>query len=356
MEYRQLGNSGLRVSSLALGTLGYDASGGFTTVGHVDLAGARRQVDMALDAGVNLIDTADAYSEGGAERMLGQVIHGRRARVLLATKARFPRGVGPNDAGLSRHHLIEACDASLQRLEVDHIDLYQLHEWDALTPPGEMLEALGHLVDSGKVRYVGCSNFAAWQMMKVLGVADQRHLPRFVSTQIHYSLIERSAEHEILPACVDQGVGALIWGPLASGLLGGRYRRGVEVTGDTRRKNLTDWDEPPVHDLERVYDIVEVLIDVASAADASPAQVALAWLLTRPGVTSLVVGARNEEQLAANLGAAQLKLTADAIQRLDDVSRTPLPYPMWHHAMWAKDRLGAADMVAVGPHLGKRPL
>jgi aryl-alcohol dehydrogenase-like predicted oxidoreductase len=351
MDYRHLGHSGLRVSTLALGTLGYDASGGFAGVGHIDVAAARRQVDMALDAGVNLIDTADAYSDGGAERMVGRVIEGRRERVLLATKARFAVGEGPNDAGLSRHHLIEACEASLQRLGVDHIDLYQLHEWDGLTPPIEVLEALAHLVDSGKVRYVGCSNFTGWQMMKLLGVADQRQLPRFISTQIHYSLVDRGAEHELLPACVDQGLGALIWGPLASGLLGGRYRRGAEVSGPARRKNLTDWDEPPVHDLEHVYKIVDVLVEVASVLNVKPAQVALAWLLTRPGVTSLVVGARTEDQLAANLEAAQLALSAEDVRRLDDVSRTPLPYPLWHQAMWAADRLGPADLVAIAPHL-----
>ena len=226
MEYRQLGRSGLRISQLTLGTMGFGGSGNFSDVGQIDVDGARRQIDMALDAGVNLIDTADIYSSGASEEIVGQALNGRRDRVLLATKARFAMGPGPNDAGLSRHHLIEACEASLRRLQTDHIDLYQVHEWDGQTPLEETLGALDHLLQSGKVRYVGCSNFAGWQVMKALGIARTAGLPAFVSQQVYLSLQERSAEYEIVPSAIDQGLGLLIWSPLAGGLLSGKYRRG----------------------------------------------------------------------------------------------------------------------------------
>jgi aryl-alcohol dehydrogenase-like predicted oxidoreductase len=222
MEYRQLGRSGLRVSRLTLGTMTFGGRGEFRAIGDTDLEGARRQIDMALDAGVNLIDTADIYSAGAAEEILGRALEGRRDRVLLATKARFPMGPGPNDAGLSRHHLIEACEASLRRLGTDHVDLYQVHEWDGQTPLQETLAALEHLMQSGKVRYAGCSNFAGWQMMKALGIAREAGLTGFVSQQIYLSLQERSAEYEIVPSAIDQGLGILIWSPLAGGLLSGK--------------------------------------------------------------------------------------------------------------------------------------
>ena len=226
MEYRQLGRSGLRISTLTLGTMTFGGRGEFADVGDADVTAARRQIDMALDAGVNLIDTADGYSNGVSEEIIGEVLRGRRNRTLLATKARFRTGDGPNDAGLSRHHLIEACEASLLRLQTDHIDLYQMHEYDGVTPIEETLAALQHLLDSGKVRYVGCSNFTGWQVMKALGIADRTGLPRFVSQQIYLSLQERSAEYEIVPAAIDQGLGLLIWSPLAGGWLSGKYRRG----------------------------------------------------------------------------------------------------------------------------------
>ena len=228
MEYRQLGRCGLRVSRLTLGTMGFGGSGMFSGVGQIDLAGTRRQIAMVIDAGVNLIDTADIYSVGASEELIGEALAGRRDQVLLATKARFPMGPGPNDAGLSRHHLIEACEASLRRLQTDHIDLYQVHEWDGQTPIEETLGALEHLLDSGKVRYVGCSTFAGWQVMKALGIADRTGLPRFVSQQVYVSLQERSAEYEIVPSAIDQGLGLLVWSPLAGGLLSGKYRRGQD--------------------------------------------------------------------------------------------------------------------------------
>jgi aryl-alcohol dehydrogenase-like predicted oxidoreductase len=298
---------------------------------------------------VNLIDTADVYSEGVAEEIVGQALDGRRDRVLLATKARFPMGEGPNDAGLSRQHLIEACEASLRRLRTDHIDLYQVHEWDGQTPLEETLAALEHLVQSGKVRYVGCSNFGGWQVMKALGIADRTGLPRFVSQQVYLSLQERSAEFEIVPSAIDQGLGLLIWSPLAGGLLSGKYRRGQPPPEGSRHAG--DWDEPPVYDEDRLYDTIEVLVEIADGHDVSPAQVALAWLLRRPAVTTVIIGARTDEQLADNLSAAELQLTDEEIGRLEEVSRPPLLYPYWHQRKTAADRLSAADLSLIGPQL-----
>ena len=349
MEYRQLGRSGLRVSRLTLGTMTFGGRGQFRDVGQTDLDGARRHVDMALDAGVNLIDTANVYSDGASEEIVGQALDGRRDDVLLATKARFPMGAGPNDAGLSRHHLIEACEASLRRLQTDHIDLYQLHEWDGQTPLEETLAALEHLVQTGKVRYVGCSNYAGWQVMKALSVAALTGLPRFVSQQVYLSLQERAAEYEIVPSALDQGLGLLIWSPLAGGLLSGKYRRGQPPPAGSRRAG--EWDEPPVYDEDRLHDTVDVLVEIAAGHGVSPARVALAWLLARPGVTSLIIGARTDEQLADNLAAAELELSAGEIQRLEEVSRPPMIYPFWHQAKTAADRLSAADLSLMAPHL-----
>jgi aryl-alcohol dehydrogenase-like predicted oxidoreductase len=349
MEYRQLGRSGLRISPLTMGTMTFGGRGEFASVGATDVDGARRQIEMAIDAGVNLIDTADVYSAGAAEEIVGQALGSRRDDVLLATKARFPMGNGPNDAGLSRHHLIRACEASLRRLQTDHIDLYQVHEWDGQTPLEETLEALDHLVRSGKVRYVGCSNFAGWQVMKALGIADRAGVPRFVSQQIYLSLQERSAEYEIVPSAIDQGLGLLVWSPLAGGLLSGKYRRGENAPPGSR--HASDWDEPPIYDEDKLYDTIEVLVEVAEGRGVSPAQVALAWLLGRPGVTSVIIGARTDEQLADNLGAAGLSLSAEESKRLEAVSRAPLIYPFWHQRSTASDRLSEADLSLIGPSL-----
>ena len=349
MEYRQLGRSGLRVSALGLGTMGFGGAGKFANVGELDVQAARRQIDLCLDAGVTLVDTADVYSGGASEEIVGQAIEGRRDRITLATKVRFAMGDGPNDAGLSRHHIIQGCEASLKRLGSDWIDLYQVHEWDGLTPLEETLDALDTLVRDGKVRYVGCSNYAGWQMSKALGVAARDGYERFASNQIYYSLQAREAEYEIVPAALDQGVGLLIWSPLAGGLLSGKYRRGVEAPAGSRQ--LTDWDEPPVRDQEGLYDIVEALVEIGEAHGVSAAQVALAWTLGRPGVTSLIVGARTEEQLADNLAAASLDLGTDERARLDELSAPPLLYPFWHQAASASDRLSAADLTLLGPHV-----
>jgi len=349
MEYRQLGSSGLRVSAITLGTMTFGGRGWAAAVGEVDVEGARRQITMALDAGVNLIDTADVYSEGLSEEIVAKALPVAREDVLLATKVRMPMGDGPNDAGLSRHHIIRGCEASLRRLGTDYIDLYQVHEWDGHTPLDETLQALDDLVSAGKVRYIGASNYAGWQLMKALGISDRRDLARFVSQQIYYSLQARDAEYELVPVAVDQGLGILVWSPLAGGLLSGKYRRGVEAPAGSR--HLGDWDEPPVYDQDKLYDTVDALVEIGGAHGASAAQVALAWLLGRAGVTSVIVGARNDEQLADNLKAADLVLSPDERKRLDDVSAMPLLYPHWHQAKTSGDRLGAPELTLLKPHL-----
>ena len=349
MEYRALGRSGLRLSVLTMGTMTFGGTGDFAKVGTTDVALARRQVDMCLEAGVNLIDTADVYSGGRSEEILGEVLRGRRDQVLVATKVRMPMGRGPNDAGLSRHHVVSGCEASLRRLGTDHIDLYQVHEWDGHTPLEETLEALDLLMRAGKVRYVGASNYASWQLMKALGTAERHGLPRFVSQQIYYSLQAREAEYELIPLAVDQGLGVLVWSPLAGGLLSGKYRRGEQAPAGSRQ--LTDWGEPPVHNREGLYDTIEVLVSIGEEHGVSAAQVALAYTLGRPAITSVVIGARTAEQLADNLAAADLALTAAQRERLDQVSAPPLLYPYWHQAKTAADRLSPADLSLLGPHL-----
>jgi aryl-alcohol dehydrogenase-like predicted oxidoreductase len=350
MQYRQLGRSGLKISTLTLGTMTMGGKGSFEKVGNVGLAEARRQIDMCIDAGVNLIDTADIYSTGGSEDIIGEALGGvRKSGVMLATKVRFPMGKGPNDAGLSRHHIVEACNASLKRLRTDYIDLYQVHEWDGITPLDETIEALTTLISHGKVRYIGCSNYSAWHIMKALGVSDTTHRQRFVSQQIHYTLQAREAENELLPLAHDQGLGVLVWSPLAGGLLSGKHRRDQKTPDGTRQ--LAGWNEPPINDEAKLWDIVDVLVKIADARGVSGAQIALAWLLGRPTITSVIIGARNETQLADNLKVASLELSSAERSALDDVSLKPLQYPYWHQAQTARDRLGDADLLLLGPHL-----
>jgi aryl-alcohol dehydrogenase-like predicted oxidoreductase len=350
MEYRQLGRSGLKVSVLTMGTMTMGGQGKFAQVGNVGLDEARRQIDQCLDAGVNLIDTANVYSTGASESIIGEALGGqRRNGVLLATKARFPMGDGPNDRGLSRHHLIRECEASLRRLRTDVIDLYQVHEWDGLTPLEETLEALDTLVRSGKVRYIGCSNFSGWHLMKALGISERDRRIRFVSQQIHYTLQAREAEYELVPISLDQGLGILVWSPLAGGLLSGKHRRDRKASEGTRQ--FAGWTEPPIRDEAKLWDIVDVIVSIANARGVSGAQVSLAWLLGRPGVTSVVIGGRTQAQFTDNLAAADFKLTAEERQRLDAVSAPPLLYPYWHQLWTAKDRLGPADLSLLGPHL-----
>jgi aryl-alcohol dehydrogenase-like predicted oxidoreductase len=350
MQYRQLGRSGLRVSALTLGTMTFGGVGPFAKTGSTDAAGARRLIDRAVDAGVNLIDTANVYSFGVSEEIIGEALGDKRDELLFATKARMTMGEGANDAGLSRWHIIRQCEASLKRLKTDRIDLYLMHEWDGQTPLEETLSALDTLVQHGKIRYAGCSNYAGWQMSKGLGISARDGYQPFVSNQVYYSLQAREAEYEIVPAALDQGVGLLIWSPLAGGLLSGKYRRGVTAPEGSRQ--LTDWNEPPVYDEDKLYDTVDVLVEIADAHGVSAARVALAYLLTRPAVTSLVIGARTSEQLADNLAAADLTLDEGERARLDKVSAMPLNYPYWHQARTANDRLSPADLSLLGPHLG----
>ncbi|TBB14988.1 aldo/keto reductase (plasmid) [Rhizobium ruizarguesonis] len=344
MEYRYLGRSGLKVSTVTFGTMTFGGTGFFAKAGNTDVDEARRLLDVAFDHGVNLFDTANVYSHGLSEEILGQALKGRRDRALIATKMRMGMGDGPNDAGLSRKHIIEQCEASLRRLDTDHIDLYQIHEWDGQTPLEETLEALDTLVRAGKVRYVGSSNYAGWQLSKALGIAERLGYQRFISQQIHYTLQAREAEYELLPIAQDAGVGVLVWSPLAAGLLTGKYRRDQQAPEGSRQ--LNGWGEPPVRDEDALYNIVDELVAIGDVRGVSAAQMSLAWLLGRPGVSSLIVGARTEQQLVDNLAAADLHLTDDERARLDRVSAPALIYPFWHHAKSASDRLGPHDIVA----------
>lgn len=347
MEYRYLGRSGLRVSALTMGTMTF---GGSEKVGNTDQAGAARQIDMCIDAGINLLDTANVYNGGVSEEMIGAALAdgGKRDKVLLASKVRFRMGDGPNDVGLSRHHIIEQCKASLKRLKTDHIDLYQVHEWDGMTPVEETMEALDTLVRHGHVRYIGCSNYSGWHIMKALAAADKQGGQRFVSQQIHYTLHSREAEFELVPISQDQGLGILIWSPLAGGLLSGKYRRNG---GPDAGRHVGGFREPPVHDWDKLYTIVDVVVAIAEARGVSGAQVALAWLLGRPGVTSVIIGGRSDAQFADNLKAAELVLSADERARLDKVSQMPVQYPYWHQTFTANDRLGPADSDLLAPYI-----
>ncbi|MBV1832025.1 aldo/keto reductase [Komagataeibacter sp. AV436] len=347
MQYRQLGRSGLRISAFTLGTMTFGGKGDFAKTGDTDLAGARRQLDLCIEAGINMFDTADIYSAGVSEEILGAALKGRSDDIMVTTKARFTMGTGANDAGLSRYHLIRACEASLKRLGRDHIDLYYLHEWDGQTPLDETLEALDTLTRAGKIRYTGVSNFSAWHLMKALSVAERDRLIAPVAQQIYYSLQAREAEYELLPLSRDQGIGVQVWSPMAGGLLSGKYRRGRPQPAGTRQ--IEKWGEPPVHDIEKLYDVVEVLVSIAEARNISAAQVALAWVAQRPAITSIVIGARTEAQLVDNLKAADLVLSAEEISRLDAASAPPLLYPYWHQASNASDRLSAADLLLLGP-------
>ena len=349
MEYRQLGNSGLKVSVLTMGTMTFGGKGNSAKVGDVQLDGVRKFIDMVADAGVNLIDTANVYSNGASEELIGEAMGGKRKPgMLIATKARFPMGAGPNDRGLSRWHLIRECEASLKRLRTDVIDLYQVHQWDGLTPLEETMEALDSLVRSGKVRYIGCSNFSGWHVMKAMETARRDGRIPFVSEQIHYTLQAREAEYELLPIAIDQKLGVLIWSPLAGGLLSGKHRRNKTAEGS---RFVAGWTEPPIRDENALWAIVDELVAIGEARKVSAAQIALAWLLQRPAVTTLIIGGRTEAQFRDNLASAEVKLTADERARLDKVSQPPLIYPYWHQAQSASDRLGAADLALHRPFL-----
>ncbi len=337
MEMRFLGKSGLKVSVLSFGTMTFGGGDNFFQhMGGTQVEEAQRLIDICLDAGVNLFDTADVYSQGRSEEILGKALGNRRQNVLIATKAYGRMGEGPNDVGLSRHHLIHACEDSLRRLGTDYIDLYQVHGFDALTPLEETLRALDDLVRSGKVRYIGCSNYSGWHLMKALCVSEREGLERYISQQVYYSLVARELEYELVPLGLDQGVGILVWSPLAFGFLTGKYRRGQPEPEDTRRAKLGDVGNM---DLEKGYDIVEALDEVASAHGVTIAQAALNWLLHKPGITSVIIGARNEKQLRDNLNAATWKMTPEEMQKLDEVSAVAPIYPYWHQRQYGAERI-----------------
>ncbi len=326
MEYRTLGASGLKVPALSFGTGTFAGSGPlFSAWGQTDVTEARKLIDICLEAGVNLLDSADVYSEGAAEEVLGAAIKGRRGDILISTKAGLPMGEGPNDTGTSRHRLIQTVEAALRRLETDYIDIFQLHAFDASTPVEEVLETLDTLVRAGKLRYVGVSNFSGWQIMKSLAAADKYGWPRYVANQVYYSLIGRDYEWDLMPLGADQGLGALVWSPLGWGRLTGKVRRGTPLPEVSRLHDTASFG-PPVDD-EYLLTVVDALEEVAGETGRSIPQVALNWLLQRPTVSSVIIGARNEEQLRQNLGAVGWSLTVDQVAKLDAASGRDAPYP-----------------------------
>jgi aryl-alcohol dehydrogenase-like predicted oxidoreductase len=331
MEFRRLGNSGFKVPMVSFGTGtfgGNSDSEFFTAWGSSDVAEATRLVDICLEAGVNMFDTADVYSNGMSEDVLGKAIAGRRAHTIVATKASFRTGPGTNDVGNSRHHILDACEASLRRLGTDYIDLYQMHGFDALSPVEETLGALETLVQSGKVRYIGCSNFSGWHLMKSLSASDRRGWSRYVAHQAYYSLIGRDYEWELMPLAHDQGVGTLVWSPLGWGRLTGKIRRNQPLPAVSRLPKTAAFG-PQVAD-DHLYRVVDALDEVAKDTGKTVPQIALNWLTTRPTIASVIIGARNEEQLRQNLGAVGWSLTPEQIAKLDGASAVALPYPYWH--------------------------
>jgi aryl-alcohol dehydrogenase-like predicted oxidoreductase len=331
MEYRQLGGSGFKVPVLSFGTGTFGGGGEFFKAwGTQDVAEATRLVDVCLDAGLNLFDSADMYSQGMAEEILGRAIEGRRDRVLISTKGTFRCGDGPNDVGSSRHHLIRSVEGSLKRLGTDYIDLYQLHGFDAVTPIEEVLGTLDDLVKAGKIRYIGCSNFSGWHLMKSLAISEKYGLARYVAHQAYYSLIGRDYEWELMPLGIDQKVGAVVWSPLGWGRLTGKVRRNQTLPESSRLQSKVVIDiGPPVND-EYLYKVVDALDEVAKETGKTVPQIALNWLLQRPTVATVIIGARNEEQLKQNLGAIGWNLSKEQVAKLDAASATTMTYPYWH--------------------------
>ncbi len=333
MEYRILGRSGLKVPVLSFGTGTFGGGGDFFKAwGQTDVAEATRLVDICLESGLNMFDSADIYSGGAAEEILGQAIKGRRDQVLISTKGTFRSGPGPNDTGSSRHYLIRAVEASLRRLGTDYIDLYQLHGFDALTPAEEVLSTLDNLVRAGKIRYIGCSNFSGWHLMKALSVSERYGWSRYVAHQAYYSLIGRDYEWELMPLGLDQGVGAVVWSPLGWGRLTGKIRRGAPIPETSRLNSKMVADAGPQVSDEYVFRVVDALDAVAKETEKTVPQIALNWLLQRPTVANIIIGARNEEQLRQNLGAVGWNLTADQVAKLDAASAVTPAYPYWHQS------------------------
>jgi aryl-alcohol dehydrogenase-like predicted oxidoreductase len=329
MEYRRLGASGFKVPVLSFGTGTFGGKGEFFSAwGSTDVAEARRLVDICLDTGVSMFDTADIYSSGASESILGEAIKGRRDQVLISTKATFRFDDKPNNVGSSRYHLIQAIDDALKRLGTDYIDLFQLHGFDAMTPVEETLSTLDDLVRAGKIRYLGVSNFSGWHLMKSLAVADRYGYSRYVANQTYYSLVGRDYEWELMPLGLDQGLGAVVWSPLGWGRLTGKIRRGQPLPANSRLHKTADMG--PQVDEEYLYRVVDAIDEVAKETGKSVPQIALNWLLQRPTVSTVVIGARNEEQLRQNLGAVGWNLTTDQMAKLDAASEITPAYPYWH--------------------------
>jgi aryl-alcohol dehydrogenase-like predicted oxidoreductase len=335
MEYRRLGHSGLKVSALSFGAGTF--GGGtefFRAWGETDVSEAKQLIDLCLEAGVNLIDTADIYSKGLSEEVLGKAIEGKRDQLLISTKATFRFGDGSNDVGSSRHHLIRSCEDSLRRLNTNHIDIYHMHGFDASTPIEEVLSTLDTLVKSGKVRYVACSNFSGWHLMKALGISEKYGWVRYVGHQVYYSLIGRDYEWELMPLGLEEQVSALVWSPLGWGRLTGKVRRG-QLLPEVSRLHKTAEMGPQVAD-EHVFKVVDALDAIAAETGKTVPQIALNWLLQRPTVATVIIGARNGDQLKQNLGAVGWNLTAEQIEKLDQASAVQLPYPYWHQAQFSE--------------------
>lgn len=337
MRYRLLGRSGLLVSEICLGTMTYGGKGRWAPIGQLGLADVEGQIKTAVAAGVNFIDTADVYSEGVSEELVGQALKNLglpREDIVVASKVRIRMGPGPNNVGLSRGHIMDGVNASLRRLQLDHIDLYQIHGQDVATPMEETLRALEDLVRSGKVRYIGLSNHAAWQIMKAVSISQHHGWNRFESVQAYYSLSSRDLEREIVPVCLDQGLGVLVWSPLAGGLLSGKFSENDKGPDGARR---TNFDFPPV-DRSRAFRCVDAMRPIAKAHNVSVARIALAWLLHQPVVASVIVGAKTNEQLSDNIAATDLKLSEAEIKTLNDASQLPPEYPGWMFARQNMDR------------------
>ncbi|HML20887.1 MAG TPA: aldo/keto reductase [Aggregatilinea sp.] len=335
MEYRILGSSGFSVPVLSFGT---GTFGGdhvfFGKWGNTDVEQAKRLIGICLDAGVNLFDTADVYSRGQSEEILGKAIEGQRDKLLISTKTTFPMGDNPNDIGSSRHHIIRSCEASLRRLNTDYIDIYTMHGFDALTAVEETLRALDTLVQSGKVRYIACSNFSGWHLMKSLAISEKYGWARYMAHQAHYSLLRREYEWELMPLALDQNVSTLVWGPLSQGRLSGKFRREQPMPEGTRVAQGAA--EGPAIPDDWFYGVIDVLDAISAETGKSVAQVSLNWLLQRPTVASVIIGARTEKQLLDNLGAAGWALSAEQVARLDAVTETDTIYPYWHQRNFAK--------------------
>jgi aryl-alcohol dehydrogenase-like predicted oxidoreductase len=333
MEYRQLGGSGFKVPVLTLGTGTFGGKGDlFSAWGNTGVPEATRLVDISLEAGLTMFDSADVYSAGLAEEILGKAIAGRRDQVLISTKASFRLGEGPNDVGSSRIHLIKAVEGSLKRLGTDYIDLFQLHCFDAVTPIEETLSTLADLVRAGKIRYLGCSNFSGWHLMKSLAIAEKHGYSRYIAHQAYYSLIGRHYEWELMPLGLDQKVGAVVWSPLGWARLTGKIRRSQPLPAVSRLQSKLNQDIGPQVNDDYLYAVMDAIDEIAKETGKTVPQIALNWLLQRPTVATLVIGARNEEQLRANLGAIGWQLTPEQITKLDAASVTPLSYPYWHQA------------------------